>query len=346
LLNAILTVNRQERKTLIKEIENLTKSRLLVYVTGDRKGLETRISSDVIPLIFKHIKRFGEVPKITLLLYTTGGITIAGYSIVNMIREFCKNLTVIVPYKALSTGTLMVLGANELIMSKMGQLGPVDPSIEHALGPRIPHPQNPVVKAIVPVNVEDVVSFFGLAKKEAKTTTEEELTKVFGTLSNSIHPLVLGAVNRSRDEIRFLAKTLLNHHIKNQSRIDRIVKTLVEERFTHNYIIGRKEAKRVLGTSVVDVTQNLDDKIMKLFDEYSTILKLDSPFNLELELGGQNQTRSTFQRCMVECTELTHTYTTVREITKVQGADPQTGAPLTQYSQTLIQEEWLENDTI
>ena len=102
----------------------------------------------------------------------------------------------------------MVLGANSIIMSKMGQLGPVDPSLEHPLGPEVQHPQNPTIKGRVPVNVEDVVSFFDLAKKEAKTTSEGEFTKVLSMLSGSIHPLVLGAVNRSRDEIRFLAKTL------------------------------------------------------------------------------------------------------------------------------------------
>lgn len=339
-------MDRKERKDLIKEIENLTKSRVLVYVTGDRRGLETRISSDVIPLIFKHIKRFGEVPKISLFLYTAGGITISGYGIVNMIREFCKNLTMIIPFKALSTGTLMVLGADEIIMSKMAQLGPVDPSLEHPLGPRIPHPQNPAISAIVPVNVEDVVSFFGLAKKEAKTSTEGEFTKIFNIISSGIHPLVLGAVNRSRDEIRFLAKMLLQHHIKNKTKVEKIVRTLVEERFSHNYIIGRSEAKKDLDLPVIDVSQELDNKIMELFDEYSRLLKLDSPFNPELELAGQTQSTSTFHRCIVECLELTHTYTTVRQISKVQAVDPQTRIPIIQYPQTLIQEEWIENNTI
>ena len=88
-----------------------------------------------------------------------------------------------------------------------------------------------MMKVKVPVNVEDVVSFFDLAKKEVKTTSEGEFIKVLSMLAGSIHPLVLGAINRSRNEIRFLAKTLLKQHMNDKQRIASIVSTLVEERF-------------------------------------------------------------------------------------------------------------------
>ena len=331
---------------LIKDIEKLTDSRVLVYITGDRRGLETRISSEVIPLIFKHISKFGDVPKISLYIYTTGGVTISGYGIVNLIREYCEKFGVIIPFKSLSTGTLITLGADTIIMSKMGQLGPVDPSLEHPLGPSIPHPQNPAIKAIVPVNVEDVVSFFGLAKKEAKAESEKELITVMTTLANSVHPLVLGAINRARDEIRFLSKTLLTHHIKDEKRVDVIVKTLIEERFSHNYLIGRKEAKNVLGLNIVDVPCEVNDAIMKLFYEYNDLLKLDSPFNPEVELGSSKETLSIFHRGLVESIDLTHSYTTIREIKKVEMMLPGTTVPQVQYLQALKKEEWVENNAI
>ena len=93
-----------------------------MYVTGDRQGLETRISSDVIPFIYKHLEKIGTTPKINLFIYTTGGITVSGYGIVNMIREYCKEFGIIIPFKCLSTGTLMTLGANSIIMSKNGSI--------------------------------------------------------------------------------------------------------------------------------------------------------------------------------------------------------------------------------
>ena len=43
-------MGKKERIELIKKIEEVTDSKVLVYVTGDRQGLETRISSDAFHL--------------------------------------------------------------------------------------------------------------------------------------------------------------------------------------------------------------------------------------------------------------------------------------------------------
>ena len=59
-------------------------------------------------------------------MYTRGGNTLAGWSIINLIRQFCDELEIIIPSKAHSTGTLMALGANSIIMTKQATLGPID----------------------------------------------------------------------------------------------------------------------------------------------------------------------------------------------------------------------------
>jgi len=47
---------------------------------------------------------------------------------------------VIIPFKALSCATLMALGADNILMTKMGQLSPIDPSIDSPLAPTAPIP--------------------------------------------------------------------------------------------------------------------------------------------------------------------------------------------------------------
>jgi hypothetical protein len=206
--------------------------------------------------VFDHLKAFGDTSKISTFLYTTGGITISGFGLVNLIREYCNELEVIIPFKALSTETLIALGADTIIMSRMGQLGPVDPSVNHSLASVISHPQNPNIKEGVPVSVEDVISYFDLARREAKIESDTELTDIFKVLSNGVHPLALGAVNRARDQIKFLAKMLLGYHIIDITRLDDIIKVLTAERFSHDYIIGRKEAKNVIGLNIPDVCES------------------------------------------------------------------------------------------
>ena len=180
----------------------------------------------------------------------------------------------------------------------------------------------------MPVNVEDVVSFFDLAKKEAKTESEKEFTQVLDMLACNIHPLVLGAVNRSRNEIRFLAKTLLKQHMSDEGRINSIVNTLVEERFSHNYLIGRKEVKDDLQLNIIYMHADLMANIMNLYREYNSMLQLDTPYNNETVLGEDDEKTIILHRSIVKSEYLTHTYSTTVRLNRVQVTDPQTGQPL------------------
>ena len=81
----------QNRINLYKEIEEKRDSKLLVYVTGDRRGLETKIHPEVLDLFVQHLDTMGTVPKISLYLYTRGGHTLAAWSIANLIYQFCDD---------------------------------------------------------------------------------------------------------------------------------------------------------------------------------------------------------------------------------------------------------------
>lgn len=60
-----------ERLENHKKIEGLTKSKLLVYVTGDRPGMETQIHPEILDYFIDHLDKFGKPKKITLFLYTS-----------------------------------------------------------------------------------------------------------------------------------------------------------------------------------------------------------------------------------------------------------------------------------
>jgi translation initiation factor IF-3 len=72
-----------------KWLEENRKSKLLVYFTGDRQNMETQIAPDVLEYFSEHLDKINKVDKISLLLYTRGGDTMAAYSLVNLIRQFC-----------------------------------------------------------------------------------------------------------------------------------------------------------------------------------------------------------------------------------------------------------------
>jgi hypothetical protein len=339
-------MNRIERMKLISEIEKERGSKLLVYMTGDRLGLETRISTDVFPFIFGHLSKTGNQDKIDLLIYTTGGITIAGYGIVNMIREFCKSFNVIIPFKALSTGTLIALGANEILMSKLGQLSPIDPSLESLLGPKATLPNQPNIQVNVPVNVEDVISFFELAKKEANIKDTDALMQTFLKLSDNVHPLTLGAVNRIREQIKFLGKNLLSYHMSDEEKIKNIISILSKERFSHDYIISRREAKNTLGLNIVDISPSLESKISQLFNSYSEILELNNPLNYEALLGSNDFMQPTFHRCIIESLNMTTTFDTEQQIRRTTISQLGSSAPIVAYNTLIVRQGWSFNNSI
>jgi hypothetical protein len=301
---------------------------------------------DAFPFIFTHLSRMGRQEKIDLYLYSPGGITMAGYGLVNLIREFCQSFNVIVPFKALSCATLIVLGADEVIMSKMGLLSPIDPSVTSPYGPRVPRPDIPGMEALVPVNVEDAVSYLDLAKKEAGLKGEESLAKVFDKLSTNVPPLTLGAVNRAREQIRFLAKTLLSYHMKDEQKIEKIVSVITRERFSHEYLIGRREAKEVVGLNVIDVQEALEQKIINLFSEYNNILNMNVPYNPEEVLGTQSRAIGQFDRGIIESDSLTYVFRTRKDIRRVEVAQPGVPVPIIGYQERVLSESWVEDNSI
>lgn len=336
----------QERRSLIKEIENLTESRLIIYITGDRRGLETRIADDVQPLMNEHLRGIGVVPKLNLFLYTAGGDALAGWGIVSLLREFCKRFGVIVPYRALSCGTLISLGADEVIMAKGAQLSPVDPSLASPYNPLAPGQIQQGAVQLLPVSVEDVMGYLKLAREEVGIKGDEGLAKIVGFLSEKIHPLALGAVYRSREQIAFLARKLLANHENDGAKIDRMVDTLTKTLPSHQYLITGQEAKD-LGFPVVEPPGQSEELIWKLYKEYENWLELNKPYNPEEILGANPSTVAVFDRAAIESLKpndelKTYAYRTEREIRRVQGTQPGVPFPMVGIQERNTTERWLE----
>ncbi len=339
-------MGRTERMDFIRRIEAARGSRLLVYMTGDRRGLEAKIASDVFPFVLNHLSRMGAQERVDLYLYSTGGITMAGYTLVNIIREFCDQFSVLIPFKALSTATLIALGAEEIVMTKMGQLSPIDPSVMSPLGPQAPVPGQPNTVTTLPVNVEDVIGYLDLARQELDLKDEDSMVRIFDRLADNVHPLTLGSVHRIRQQTGFLARTLLSRHLSDKKRIDKIVKTMTTGRFSHTYVIGRKEAREVLRLNVVDPSPSLEDDLIGLFGEYDRLFHLSTPYYPEAVLEEGEVATGSFERAIVESADLTHVFRTRKEVRRVSLEPPQVQVPTAAYQERIMSENWVEDTNI
>lgn len=283
-----------------KKLEGIRKSKLLVYITSDRPNLGTQIASDILSPFTEHLDRIGDVDKITLYLYTRGGNTLAAWTLVNLIRNFCKDFEVIVPFNCHSAGTLISLGANRIVMTKQATLGPIDPSVNGPLNPSVPGTNNPNAK--VPVSVEFVDAYLQMAKSELKITDQESLAKILIDLSKHIHPLTLGQVYKSKSQIQMLAEKLLEHQKISKENKKSIIKFLCSESGSHDYTIHRKEAKN-LGLEIEKPDMDLYNIIKEIYDDIESELELRSPFDPNVLLGNQNQAQYQLRRAIIESTE-------------------------------------------
>lgn len=280
-------MGHKDRLQLISQLEDKLNTALICYITGDRENLSTRIAPDIIRVFYRHLEVTGKREKISLLLYTRGGDVLTPWRLVNLIREYCQYFSTLVPFRAYSAGTLICLGANEIMMSKMGELSPIDPSVANAFNPA--DPQHRTAK--IPVSVEDVTSFLALAQEIGGLKQEEHLAQVFLRLANTVHPLALGNVHRNYSLIRALAKKLLELHLGESypEYSEKIIHHLTTRLHAHNYLITRFEAKNNLNLNIVEPSPEVEKLMWVLYENYESDLQLLTPFNPVLLLEEQEQ---------------------------------------------------------
>lgn len=291
------------RKELIAKVEESSGSRLICYLTGDRRGQEVQIGEDVLPPFYDHLSSIGRVDRLAMLIYSRGGHTLTGFAIANALREFAKEVDILIPFRAHSCATLISLSGNRILMGPFGQLSPIDPSITTPHGPSIQHEGQ---IQFIPVSVEDVANYFALARSEAKVS-EEKMHEVFSRLCERVNPLALGAVYRAREQIGMLARKLLKRHQSDDKCVEKIVNALTRELLSHDYVIGRSEAKE-LGLPIEDPSDELADLLWRLYLDFADEMKLSQPWNPETELGTQHTVKKTNCRAVIESRDKKHGY--------------------------------------
>lgn len=273
---------RNDRKKLIKEIEASRGSKVIVYVTSDRDGLSAAIAPDVIPLMHEHLLAIpsDQRAKLDLVIYSRGGDADVPWTLVSMFREYCGNdgsFSVLIPYKAHSAATVISLGADEIVMTKMGELGPIDITI--ASGPY--NPRDGQSQMPLPLSVEDVTGYFGLLERIGCDRSEEKMNG-FTALTDQVHPVLLGNVHRLLEQTELVALRLLetrkNAFSEEENRA--IVKQLSAKIYSHRHAIHRTEAVKRLGLHHVKNAEDygIDEVLWELYTVYRDMFSFDGPF--------------------------------------------------------------------
>lgn len=306
--------NREARLPAIERIEKLRGRRLVVLMNFDRPsapnlpGLATQFDSSVKEPLFRVLKetKAGE-NGIDLCLYTRGGDTNAVWPIVALIREFDPSFQVLVPFRCHSSGTLLALGASKIVMGRLAELSPVDPTTGNAFNPQ--DPTKPGTGVRLGISVEDVQAFkefalklLAVGKSEEATTWREHAVSLLSILPKEVHPVALGNVYRVLRQIEVLTKKLLSLNGA-PTDIEKIIRALTIECYSHQHMINRHEADEILGDRVVHADDQLDEALDDLWGVYKKSFELWRPYALVEKMGDEALAKLRFIGGVVESTD-------------------------------------------
>jgi len=303
-----------ERVEIIKQIQGLRKSKVVTYFTSDRRSfpqgfplpaLNTQLATEAQIFLYDQLRSLGKTDDLDLFLYTPGGQTDAVWPLISLFREYAlRQFAVLVPFRAHSAGTLICLGADKIILGEAAELSPIDPTT-------VNHPFNPVDEVDKHtrrnISVEEVISYIELAKDTAKVGLQDSdhILEVFKGLSEEVHPIALGNVNRVHTQIRILADKLLRLHWgseEEKARIPQIVDLLTKKLYSHTHALNRREAKEILGEGLaVEATEEEQKLLWQLYEEYAQVLHLRETFCVDsLIASGEVQQNLTMNGAFIE----------------------------------------------
>ncbi len=238
------TQNRQE---LIKRIEGLEPAkprRLLVYVANTDHPASAVSPAEIVPL-GDALAAMRKVKNLDLMIHTFGGSGETAEKIVEMCRSHCEGeFRVIVPNMAKSAGTLIALGADQIVMGYCSELGPIDPQIRIVIAGA---PQ--FVSAWTFIRARDALIDKvkdSEAKQENPAAYLQQLAAIDPVFASHCEQLMTFAKRLGQKWIAGRLQAQKVPEEEAESQANRVIQFLsnVEEHITHGRLISPMELKK------------------------------------------------------------------------------------------------------
>ncbi|WP_152990666.1 SDH family Clp fold serine proteinase [Sphaerimonospora mesophila] len=230
-------MNEHDILPALVELQQLSGSPTMAYIVD-------KIEVTDVGIVYECLRALGRVESLNLILYAGGGNVDAARHIALLLHEYCEELRILVPDHAQSAGTLLCLGAHELVLGTMARLGPIDPYIT-ASDSHAPGGPNRISAEDVRALTEMARTWFGLDGQAAGRHALE-------MMSQRIFPTTLSSFFRAHRNIRNVGRELIAYHRSDLSADERgrLVDHLVDGYDSHTHVITPAEAQK-LGLNVV-----------------------------------------------------------------------------------------------
>ena len=233
----------------LAELEELRGNPSIIYASS--------LTDDSLRMLYECLRKLGRTDRLDLVLSTSGGSVTTSRQVVILLREYTQHLTILVPYRARSAGTLLCLGADELVLGPMAELGPIDSHVS-SVG------QTPS-DAPEMISSEDIRVFRQMAEDWFGVNRDEDRLQVLALIAQRVFPTSLSSFYRFDKLVRSIADELLSYQLPcaDISTRQRIVDQLVAGYHAHDYVLSRTEAKE-LGLRVGDMSPREEHLLWEL----------------------------------------------------------------------------------
>jgi hypothetical protein len=208
--------------------------------------------------LYALLRNSGKLDRLSLFLKSDGGSGQAALRMVNLLRRYVNHLTVLAPLECQSAATMLALGADRILMGPLAHLSAVDTSLTHDLSPIDRD------KDRVSVSNDELLRVIRLWTEQAKSSTANPYEALFPY----VHPLVIGAVDRSSALSTRICEEILSYHVEDKGKAREISNTLNSGYPSHSYPITLREAKRI-GLNVEPMDDAVNSMLFELNEIYS-----------------------------------------------------------------------------
>lgn len=249
---------------LVRSVEEESDADIYIY-SGPMNDYEEFVKCCSVP------KR----PNALLLLSTFGGDAAVAYRIARNLRRNYTKVTVVVHSYCKSAGTLLALGADELVMTDLAELGPLDVQIlkYDEVGGR---DSGMVLMESLDMLQTKTFEFFEnhllqlrvksgrqVSTKSAAEIAAKLTVGVFAPIYSQIDPVRLGEIGRAM-KIAYVYGEKIQKNNKDQHTLARLVQTYPD----HGFVIDKEEAE-----SLFSKVRGVSEKEKSLLDLLSNVIR-------------------------------------------------------------------------
>lgn len=245
------------RQDIYQKVSDSLNADILIYSGGISRALAAAFINEVSP---------PEKENVALILCTGGGDADAAYIIARYLKNHYNKFHLFVFGWCKSAGTLIALGANEIVMSNSGELGPLDVQIPRADDLFFRNSGLDISEAIIALSEKAFeifeTHFIEILNRGGGAITTHTAAEIASSLSvglispitSQIDPLRVGETKRELAIAR-------DYGIRLNGNVER-VNALIHNYPSHSFVIDRWEADKIFD-SVRGL--NEDEKLLETF---------------------------------------------------------------------------------